>query len=63
MPDLDGINLAQCVRLRHPGVPVVFMSGYAPEQLGPVPGDDGSIFLPKPFSATELLGVLRARLA
>jgi hypothetical protein len=43
-------------------MPVIFMSGYAPEQAPAAPGSFG-VLLRKPFSATELLGALREHLA
>ncbi|MBI3567360.1 MAG: response regulator [Gemmatimonadetes bacterium] len=56
MPGLSGPQLARRVAERWPALPVVFMSGYAEDALGEVPGlvleRD---FLAKPFSSALLL--------
>ena len=55
MPGRNGRELAQDVRELQPGVPVLFMSGYADRTFGPDgPGADGEGFLQKPF-ALEVL--------
>ena len=56
MPGMDGRVLSQQVALHLPGIPVVFMSGYADIVLG-VPGltDSDSVLIQKPFSSDELL--------
>lgn len=57
---VDGVTLAaRCLEDR-PGLPVVLTSGYAPDELRArrsVP--DGCRFLAKPFTALELLEVVR----
>ncbi len=54
MPGMGGRELAARVRAERPEVGVVFISGYAPDAswLDDVPG---AVFLPKPFSPTDLL--------
>jgi two-component system cell cycle sensor histidine kinase/response regulator CckA len=54
MPGMDGRELAGRLRAVRPGVGVVFVSGYVPEagRLDDVPA---AVFLPKPFTPTELL--------
>ncbi len=57
MPVMNGRELARRARLLRPGLPVLFISGYAPPadvELGP-----GETFLPKPFEAGTLLRTLR----
>jgi two-component system, cell cycle sensor histidine kinase and response regulator CckA len=63
MPDLDGPGLAN--RLRHdaPGIPIVFMTGYARDlltQTSSTPEDADVPLIEKPFSGRELLRVIRA---
>ncbi len=58
MPALDGIALARILRLRHPGLPVVLVSGSA-LQSDPLPGGRFA-FLRKPFDIGELLETVDA---
>ncbi|HXE72985.1 MAG TPA: PAS domain S-box protein [Candidatus Nitrosotenuis sp.] len=63
MPGMNGLELAQKVRQLRPGLPVVFMSGYADENLrahGSFP--EGAPFLHKPFTPDLLAGHLRSAL-
>jgi two-component system, cell cycle sensor histidine kinase and response regulator CckA len=53
MPGMDGQALAGHVRAAHPGIGVVFVSGYAPES-DELDQYHGAIFLPKPFSPIQL---------
>ena len=55
MPGMSGIELARRVCDSRPGIPVLFMSGYAEdarERLGGL--DDGRDFLQKPITPTKL---------
>ena len=63
MPGMDGRVLSQQVARRLPGIPVVFMSGYADVVLG-VPGltDSGSVLIQKPFSSDDLLQKIHSSL-
>jgi signal transduction histidine kinase/CheY-like chemotaxis protein len=65
MPGLDGVEVAGALRERRPGLPLVIMSGYSDLSARDGPGRiPGAVFLPKPFSADELLGAIdRAMLA
>jgi hypothetical protein len=48
---------------RHPGIPVLFMSGYSQDVLGPRGALDADAPpIQKPFAAQELLKTVRARL-
>ncbi len=55
MPGVSGIELARRIRVSHPGMKVLFISGYTDE-----PGErdrtgaEGAAFLQKPFSADSL---------
>jgi two-component system, cell cycle sensor histidine kinase and response regulator CckA len=63
MPRLGGRTLVERLRTRMPGLPVVFMSGYAENPIG-LPSSAPTIFLEKPFGAdalaTAVAMVLRA---
>jgi two-component system cell cycle sensor histidine kinase/response regulator CckA len=51
MPKMDGPSLAEHVRHRFAGIPVLFVSGYAAEATA-IPASD---FLPKPFRPQALV--------
>ena len=54
MPGMDGIELARRARIRHPGLPVLLVSGYAGESArAAVPGLNAG-FLEKPFTTKRL---------
>jgi signal transduction histidine kinase len=55
MPRMGGLELAQRIRGKHPGVHLVFMSGYPDHEK---PMEDCHV-LPKPFDRDRLLGLLR----
>jgi PAS domain S-box-containing protein len=61
MPGMDGRTLAVALKEKHPGLRVLFMSGYAQDTIehrgvpGPARG-----FLPKPFTPATLLARVRA---
>jgi signal transduction histidine kinase len=64
MPQVSGAELAQRIHQMHPGVPVLFMSGYSQDVLGPRGAlDSDAPLIQKPFAAQELLktvhGLLR----
>ncbi len=54
MPVMDGPAMAKAIRSLHPQMPVLFMSGYAEEQLRKEIHLDGVHFLPKPFSVQQI---------
>jgi len=60
MPHLGGRELARRFRERHPGAPVVLMSGYAEEAVA-AEGDlsGASAFVQKPFEMGDLAALLR----
>ena len=63
MPGMSGVELAQKLRERFPGLPIVFMSGYATELLakqGLRPDSGG--FVAKPFSTDALRTAVREAL-
>jgi two-component system, cell cycle sensor histidine kinase and response regulator CckA len=61
MPGIDGPSLAEDLRRRHPGLRVLYVSGYAQDAIvkrGLL--EPGIAFLPKPFTASSLLARVRA---
>jgi two-component system cell cycle sensor histidine kinase/response regulator CckA len=59
MPLMDGPTLARQLRKIHPNIPILFMSGYAEEQLRRSIDLDNVAFLPKPFSVQQLAEATR----
>jgi CheY-like chemotaxis protein len=60
MPEMQGTELAERLQARRPGLPVLFVSGYTPENLrqrADLP--EGSRMIEKPFDHATLLGALR----
>ncbi|MEO7469644.1 MAG: response regulator, partial [Sphingobium limneticum] len=60
MPSMDGPTMVRHVRKRYPDLPILFMSGYAEEQLRKSIDLDNVAFLPKPFSVQQLAEAARA---
>ncbi|MBB4856908.1 two-component system cell cycle sensor histidine kinase/response regulator CckA [Novosphingobium chloroacetimidivorans] len=54
MPTMDGPAMARHIREIAPQLPVLFMSGYAEEQLRKEIGIANAWFMPKPFSVQQL---------
>ncbi len=54
MPSLDGPAMAREIRRLVPGMPVLFMSGYAEEQLRREIDIERMYFIPKPFSVAQI---------
>jgi signal transduction histidine kinase len=64
MPQVSGPELAQRIKDMDPEVPVLFMSGYSQDVLGPRGALDADArLIQKPFAAQELLKAVRARLS
>lgn len=59
MPMMDGPTMVAEVRRRYPDLPILFMSGYAEEQLRRSIDLDNVAFLPKPFSVQQLAEAVR----
>ena len=60
MPHMNGKILAETLRTRRPGIPVLYMSGYADTNIlrhGKLPA--GMAFLSKPFAVEELIQRVR----
>jgi CheY-like chemotaxis protein len=62
MPGWSGPELAARLRRVRPDIPVLFMSGYAPDTVEAVEAIPVEDLLKKPFKPTELLGRVRAKL-
>ena len=54
MPAMDGPAMARAIRRVKPNIPILFMSGYAEEQLRNQIDIDNMYFLPKPFSVQQI---------
>jgi two-component system, cell cycle sensor histidine kinase and response regulator CckA len=59
MPGMDGPTMVREARKNRPELKVLFMSGYAEEQLRKSIDIENVNFLPKPFSVTELAEAAR----
>jgi two-component system cell cycle sensor histidine kinase/response regulator CckA len=59
MPVMDGPSMARKVRVKYPDLPILFMSGYAEEQLRKSIDLEQVSFLPKPFSVQQLAEAAR----
>jgi two-component system, cell cycle sensor histidine kinase and response regulator CckA len=59
MPVMDGPTLVRRARESLPDLPILFMSGYAEEQLRNMIDLDRIAFLPKPFSVQQLAESVR----
>lgn len=63
MPGLDGPGWVTRAREQRPNVNVVFMSGYAEDSFSDKQAQiKGSEFLPKPFSLSDLTGIVQAQM-
>jgi len=63
MPTMDGPTLVRHARQKYPELPILFMSGYAEEQLRKSIDIQNVAFLPKPFSVQQLAEAARTALA
>ena len=63
MPGMDGPAMVRAIRASRPDLPVLFMSGYAEEQLRKSIDIANVAFLPKPFSVNQLAEAARDVLA
>jgi two-component system cell cycle sensor histidine kinase/response regulator CckA len=63
MPEMSGPELAVKLRVRQPGLPVLYMSGYTDDVLSAHElAQDATAFLRKPFGNAELIAAVRALL-
>ncbi|MEO5586392.1 MAG: response regulator, partial [Novosphingobium sp.] len=54
MPTMDGPAMAREIRKRVPGLPILFMSGYAEDHLRREIDVENMYFIPKPFSVQQI---------
>jgi DNA-binding NtrC family response regulator len=60
MPGLSGVQLAAVLLPRHPGMKVIFMSGYSRENLAaPSIRSLHAAYVSKPFTAETLVAAVR----
>ena len=62
MPNMDGPTMARALRVQRPDMRILFMSGYAEEQLRTSIDLDKVAFLPKPFSVQQIAEAVRSAL-
>jgi len=63
MPGMDGPTWVREALREYPGVKVVFVSGYSEEDIGEMSADiPNSVFLPKPFSLSDLTATVARQL-
>jgi len=63
MPNMDGIDLLKAIKLEHPGLPVVVVTGYsAAETKNEVFSEKADGFLSKPFKVNEIQSLLTSLL-
>ena len=59
MPTMDGIHLLKAARVRHPGIPVVLMTGHGDESIAIAALREGAHgYLKKPVKLDELLSTV-----
>lgn len=63
MPGMDGPAMAKQIRKVKPGLPILFMSGYAEEQLRNEIDIEAMHFMPKPFSVQQISDTVATILA
>jgi FixJ family two-component response regulator len=64
MPGIDGLELQRRIRVKHPDLPVIFISAHVSGEARQLALDEGAIeFLYKPFDAAVLLGAVHAALS
>jgi two-component system cell cycle sensor histidine kinase/response regulator CckA len=59
MPTMDGPTMVRHAREKYPDLPILFMSGYAEEQLRRSIDLDRVAFIAKPFSVQQLAAAAR----
>ena len=59
MPQMDGLDLGRELKMRAPGVKILYMSGYRDIALNGAAGEPSKPFLHKPFTPDALLSKVR----
>jgi DNA-binding response OmpR family regulator len=63
MRGMNGLQLALRLRETHPALPVLYVSGFSPQQTGLAQAEPDAPFLQKPFALDELIARVDALLA
>jgi two-component system, cell cycle sensor histidine kinase and response regulator CckA len=63
MPNMDGPAMVRKLREKYGNIKILFMSGYAEEQLRESINLDNVYFLPKPFSVQQISEAVRDALS
>ena len=64
MPGLNGVDTIRQIRALKPGIPVIFMTGFADEKLEEEAKELKPLaYLHKPFDVQEMLGILKQKLS
>jgi two-component system, cell cycle sensor histidine kinase and response regulator CckA len=63
MPEMDGPTLARELRIRNPGLKIIFVSGYAEDAFQKHLPEGQFEFLPKPFTLKQLVEAVKVTLA
>ena len=59
MPGMSGMELVDRARQHHPDIPVLYMSGYAPDLPADSTDSDTCDFLAKPFKTKQLVSCIQ----
>jgi two-component system, cell cycle sensor histidine kinase and response regulator CckA len=63
LPDQNGKDLAQELRMMSPALKAILVSGYPQHAIRQASVEDGMLYLPKPFTADSLVQKVRLALA
>jgi two-component system, cell cycle sensor histidine kinase and response regulator CckA len=58
IPGMNGLELARRIRSENPGIKIILMSGYAPEEIASVVGKNPYGIIWKPFKMESLLRMI-----
>jgi len=55
LPNLNGLNLINAIRVKQPKMPIILVSGYLAKDAGRAIIDEAAAFLQKPINPTALV--------
>jgi two-component system NtrC family response regulator len=58
MPGINGVELAARIQIENPAIKIVLMSGYGPQEIASVVGDNRHKIIWKPFKTESLLRMI-----
>jgi len=61
MPSMTGLQLAECIQERFPGLPIILATGYA--ELPADPAEFGIVKLAKPCTQTEIAAAMQTAIS